>query len=162
MGEAQPRGTWGLGGSSEMVCPAPRPETTSPSPAAGERLGQMLSFCFPASNLLRSSGGTPPAQLCEALRWEAEAWVDGGRRAHSFRPVFPVLGTVSSLSPSPGVEQGEDSPLLPSAGVPCAVLSRPTELASWLGLPLRVPSLRHPHPKPLNFNNSSFSPLPKP
>lgn len=146
MGEAQPRGTWGLGRSSEMICPAPRPETTSPSPAAGERLGQMLSFCFPASNLLRSRGGTPPAHLCEALQGEAEAWVDRGRRAHSFLPVFSGSGNSVHLSTSPGGQQGEDSPLLPSAGVPCAVVSRPTELASMARAPPEVPLCETPPP----------------
>lgn len=57
MGEAQPYGTWGLGGTQKSSLLPQRPETTAPSPAAGERLGQILTFCFPASNLLYSSGG---------------------------------------------------------------------------------------------------------
>lgn len=148
MGEAQPRGTWGLGRSSEMICPAPRPETTSPSPAAGERLGQMLSFCFPASNLLRSRGGTPPAHLCEALQGEAEAWVDRGRRAHSFLPVFPVPGTVST-SPLPlGGSRGRIVPSCPALGSHVQLSRGLRSLPPWLGLPLRFPSVRHPPPPP--------------
>lgn len=168
MGEAQPYGTWGLGGTQKSSLLPQRPETTAPSPAAGERLGQILTFCFPASNLLYSSGGgwDLPTHFClascscEALQEEAGA--RGGRRKGSTLLAICFSSSGSSVQPH-GFTLG-GSPLLSSMGVPCAVVWMPTEPASQLGLPpqvLRFPSVKSSS-KLLHFNNSCFSLLPKP
>lgn len=139
MGEAQPYRTWGLGGTQKSSLLPQRPETAAPSPAAGERLGQILTFCFPASNLLYSSGGGGdlPTHFClascscEALQEEAEA--RGGRRKGSILLAVCFSSSGSSAQPQGFTLRG--SPLLSSAGVPYAVVRMPTELASQLGLP---------------------------